>query len=704
MKEASLFSQEQLRESVESLTQKNYRERRRRINTELILEGNHKLSLASTPEDVYRIFLKLLGQFFDYQHVLVLTRLKGKSRWELVYGDSYQKVVLWQDGALTPRLLKGNVSVIFDSSKISEFSPLPEDYRKQHYSSVIACGLSCEMSEWLLLLGHCEEGHFGQDHRHLCLRLLPLLRQRLLNLEYQDQLKMMVAQRTDELRHSEQRFMSFAQTASDWFWETDVNYRFTFISSGLGERGKPVYGNLIGRSLLTLNARSSSGMSLQSLLAEQCSLRNILFTLEESEPPVFWGALSGEPFYDAQEQFAGYRGSVRDMTQERADRRALRKAKEEAERANHAKSDFLAMMSHEIRTPMNAIVGMVELLKEEILNDTAQELLTNAARASGLLLNIINDVLDISKLEAGVLQLEKQRFCVRDIVEQVLGQLQESARVKGLNLTSELDDCCGDFVLGDAYRLAQILLNLVSNGIKFTQSGSVSVTVRGQVQDNVSHLIFTIQDTGIGIHPDDFHRLFEPFHQLSQSHARLYGGTGLGLSIVKKLVDAMSGELHVQSQPDQGALFTVCLQFPIVAPDISAPETLLEHPEIEPLEILVVEDSPSNQLVIRLMLEKLGHRVVIAEDGDQALRCERLSQFDLILMDLQMPGIDGFQTMYRMRDQGIRCPIVALTANIQERERCTQAGMDDFLSKPLTREALLALFKRIMQHKQDHSA
>lgn len=696
MKESPLFSQEQLRESVESLTQKNYQERRRRINTELILEGNHKLSLASTPEDVYQIFLKLLSQFFDYETALIFSRDSNEPSWNSFYASPGSESIAWTSGKWTRRLLRGDVSVIFDARQILEFSAMPEAVIQANYSSAIASGVSCEMREWLLILGHSESGKFGQDHRHLFLRLLPLLRQRLLNLEYQDQLKRMVARRTDELRHSEQRFMSFAQTASDWFWETDTNYRFLFISSGLGEQSQPIYSELLGSSLLELHASLDAGEeSLHNRLSRHSSLRNILFTLNRDDPESFWGALSGEPYFGSDGQFLGYRGSVRDITQERADRRALREAKEEAERANHAKSDFLAMMSHEIRTPMNAIVGMIELLKENALGGTADQLLSNASQASGLLLNIINDVLDISKLEAGLFELEQQHFRVSDVVEQVYGQMHESARAKGLKLSYQMDTSCQQQVYGDAYRLTQILVNLVNNGIKFTQHGAVSLTVHGVVRGDYNELTFKVVDSGIGIAPDDFKRLFEPFYQLSRSHARMYGGTGLGLSIVKKLVDTMGGELDVKSEPGKGSCFTIALRFPISAREPLPSVTLLDQPVMTPMSILMVEDSPSNQLVIRLMLEKLGHQVAIAEDGDKALEYPGLEQFELILMDLQMPGIDGFETMRLLRKQGISCPIVALTANVQEREHCIEAGMDDFLSKPLTRKSLLQLFKRI---------
>lgn len=696
--------EEQLRESIESLTQRNRRERQRRIDTELILEGNHKLSIASTANDAFRVFLKLIEQFFHYENALILHRFEHHA-WKMFFCDDSRQTLNWIAGDLTERVLQNDVSVVFDVSQVFEFQNMPEHWCKARYGSAILSGLRSEMGQWLLLLGHHQVGQFGQDNRHLLKRLLPLLRQRLVNLEYQEHLKSIVAQRTEALRYSEQRFMSFAQTASDWFWETDANYRLIYISSGLGLESRPIYGHLLGRSLLSLQVHEHVEAAVfPNLLHERQSLRNILFVIDETEnQPSFWGELSGEPYLDSHGRFAGFRGSVRDVTQERADRRALRLAKEEAERANHAKSDFLAMMSHEIRTPMNAIVGMIELLKDELHSTVAKSLLQNAQQASQLLLNIINDVLDISKLEAGRLQLEQHRFLLSDVIDQVVDQLTETAKAKGLVIRRDIQCCRDVYLIGDSYRLAQILLNLVANGIKFTDHGGLTITLSGHCESkDLCQFELAVQDTGIGIPQEDIELLFEPFRQLSQSHARLYGGTGLGLAIVKQLVDAMGGQLWVNSQVGEGSCFTVCLTLPKSRCILSDKPRLDYLPTIPTKKILVVEDSPSNQLVIRLMLEKLGHQVIIAQDGASALDVQDLTTVDLILMDLQMPGIDGYETTRCLRNKGILCPIIALTANTQERERCIGAGMNDLVSKPLRRQVLQSFLYRLFNSSADN--
>ncbi|MFM2486812.1 ATP-binding protein [Celerinatantimonas yamalensis] len=711
MKPPISVNEEYLRESLESLTKTNQRERQRRIDTELILEGNRRLSLATEPGQAWQIFLKLLSQFFHYQHALILYQ-SANSGWQLFWHNVAPSEDLdtffWHASEWTARVTDGDVSAIFAPMQIHEFKALPSRLQR-YYGSALACGMKREVDSWLLILGDQKTGQFGQNQRHLLKRLQPLLRQQLVNLEYQEHLKTMVAQRTEQLQRSEQRFKSFAQTASDWFWETDQDLLFIFISSGLSAESQPIYSNLLGRSLLSLQITDASAHSLlpqlTQLLQTRQPLHNVLFTLDEHSSESFWGILSAEPYVDAQGQFAGYRGSVRDITQERADRRALNQAKEDAETANQAKSEFLAMMSHEIRTPMNAVVGMVDLLSEEPLSAHACQLLENAQRASRLLLNIINDVLDIAKLEAGRLELEHQNFQFRQVIEQVIGQLSQSAQAKGLRLRIDIDDCADWWLVGDPYRLAQILLNLVSNGIKFTERGEVCVSLTAPKMLSVSvdadqcQLQLIVSDTGIGIATDDFPVLFEPFRQLSQSHARQFGGTGLGLSIVKQLVDAMNGQLSVHGCPGQGAQFI--LRLPMVRSKVAA----VAHPSVrlvpsaQARRILVVEDSPSNQLVIRLMLEKLGHHVTLVDDGQKALALDTLSQFELILMDLQMPCIDGYQTTQQMRLRGIHCPIIALTANVQERERCLSCGMNELLSKPLRKETLQAMLQRFFDIK-----
>jgi signal transduction histidine kinase/ActR/RegA family two-component response regulator len=682
----------ELRESLESLAQKNQQERQRRLDTDVILEGSHKLSLANSLPHAVEAYLDLLHRFVEFENAVFLRA--GDVQWKVDYAShDALRQMHWLPSHFSERLLLENISVLFRPASIKEFALLPGDVLTRFFGSAIVIGIRTEMNSWLLVLGHPQSKAFAHEHKRSFKRLRPLLAQRLMNLEYQDQLKTMVAKRTEALRRSEQRFMSFAQTASDWFWETDDQFLITFLSSALEDGRDSIFPDLCGIDFFALRSQQEQShlpkwLAFEKQISSREKISDFRFEMHAPEQPLRWMALNGEPYFDAMGHYAGYRGGARDITQEMRDQAALKQAKEDAERAYQAKSEFLATMSHEIRTPMNAIVGMIDLLSDAPLENQSRGLLDNAKQASGLLLNIINDVLDYSKFEVNGVQLEIAPFKPSAVVKSVVSQLQEMANKKLLYLVDESTGDVGIDLLGDASRLTQVLLNLVTNSIKFTEQGQVDVLlVVSSVSSDRCHLQFKIQDTGIGIAADDIRFLFEPFKQLNQSHARVYGGTGLGLAITKRIVDAMGGTLSVESEQGRGSCFYVDVVFPLVR-HARQPEALPTMPSIEvmqPLNILVVEDSASNRLIVRLMLEKLGHTVELVENGEKALAITDWTDFDAILMDIQMPGIDGLEATVRLRQRGVAVPIIALTANVmvEDRWRCQEAGMDDFIGKPL---------------------
>lgn len=499
----------------------------------------------------------------------------------------------------------------------------------------------------------------------------------------------------------EKRFKNLVENISDWIWEFDTDCIFTYVSPAV----KRILGyeveELLGKSafdIIPLEEASKVKAEFEPIAKAKIPFSNLINVNRHKDGHLVILESSGVPIYDSNNDFKGYRGIDRDVTEREEQKMALALEKERAEHANIAKSNFLAIMSHEIRTPMNSILGMAQLILDKDIS--SQELDAYAAiilKNGKALKNLLDDIIDLTKIEAKKVELESTPFNVVEIISDVVNSCRLLLKDKSLTLDFFYEGVTRPVRLGDATRIRQVILNLINNAIKFTPEGKIIISVREKSEDVMS---FEITDEGIGIEEDKIEKIFEIFTQADYTITRKYGGSGIGLSLSKELIELMGGQIHVMSKAGIGSTFGFTIPLPVgTLPKMRERDTSIEDlKRAAPQKILLVEDSEDNIALMRAFLRNFPFEIETATNGAQAIDLFATKKWDLVLMDLQMPIMDGLTATKEIRaieqrKRISRTPIIAVSAHAfrDDREKSLQAGCDEHLNKPIAKEILYSL-------------
>lgn len=659
------------------------------MDSSVILTMLDELADASSLEDAFALSQKFFREIdYRYNDFSILSKDTDQTLKVVASNNSGLMHTLWPiNEILIPLWEQGGCTVERNTS------PPWLEVQVARVRDQIHSAHLVDVDGFVLMFSRWGEPAFSRHDEEILSQVTPLLRQLV------SVLKIHLSMLESDHKHSlsvasenEKRFRVYAELASDWFWESDEALNYTILSPNQKNTFQG-FDSLAGKTLFDIRAKSETRLLKKWNHFLYLTNKHLPFKNFEFEINVpggnRWISISGQPTFDDQNVFTGYLGTATDITYIKQRELEINTAKQGAEKANAAKSQFIAVMSHELRTPLNVVLGNLELLLQTKLDNEQQSMLEFTQTSTKLLQAIISDVLDFSKIEAGTLDIEKEVVDPVKLVNEVVAQFQRQAEMKGLALNIVFESTVDKKVYISAIRVAQVLFNLIGNAIKFTDKGEVVVSIE-QISKK---LVFSVKDTGCGIDNADHGKVFKPFEQVAENPKKRREGAGLGLSISQRLVELMKGEIKFTSSPNKGSTFTFFL--PLVPVPEAKPadvKTDNQNSKTRALTILVAEDHVANQMLMTAMLKQRGHNVVIAENGKVAVEQIQAHDIDVVLMDMMMPELNGIEATQAIRALGDfdSVPIIALTANVslQDRQACTDAGMNDFLTKPLSGSAL----------------
>lgn len=640
----------------------------------------HLVDLAYCEDEnaMFELLTFMLQGIILFDECIVLDKHK-KGHYETIATTNVDfEDELWPQCQLFKKALEENY-VICEGSNIE----LKSD-KKTKIKNALLIGVRSKVGEGLFIFTNITASNM--DNFTYSVNIKVFLQQVYFNLINMVCLK----KQTKKLRSLANKFTNltllFKEMGTEWFWRTDSSMFFINVHNveTVGNIYTEVFLKHKIEQLITVAEKNKENkwMLFNQVISNHEAFYN--FECEISSPEECWISFSGKPQFDDTGRFIGYLGLAKNITLSKEKESALKAEKQKAIEASKAKSNFLSVVSHEIRTPINAVIGMIELLLDTDLTTEQRQWVDYASSSTEILYGLVTDVLDFSKIESGTVAILSNPFNLKILIENIVGQLSIIKNSEDIIFRTLVDDALPEFVIGDEYRLGQVLFNLLGNAFQFTYCGSITLDIKIEGDQ----IVIEVKDTGIGIAKKNIDMIFKPFSQVNDSINRETEGVGLGLSISKNLVELMGGKIVVDTQLGLGSSFKIYV--PLKRAQISDVRKKPSKQQVS-LSILVAEDNKTNQVLIKAYLEKLNHKVTIASDGSEAITLFKCKKFDLVLMDVMMPIMDGLSAAEHIRDKLMSdVPIYALTANAEKNNKvsCFKVGMNKVLTKPIKFEVL----------------